>query len=401
MHPFAVLDLGQPSLHLELAFLQFTNCCFPLLERRLRRGEPLTALIELRRQAVDLSLTLRERALALQRAGQARIDVAHGALPFLDLGLRRAELLAARIEPRFARVELIRPLSKLLGQAVQSLGALVQLRCPPRDRLVEPPLPVGERSPGFGYLVAPVGHGRSFAGPGDAPIGAARRLDGRTQVYELKSVFFPAMRGRVPAILVGIALAAPAFAAAAAAEGAKNLGCGAGKLVLNVHYRVVNDLDTGIRGNNWAFDNYARTVHVWRKSAGRYCAASTYTGTFTTIAGTSPGGRTAIPAGIRGDFKGESVTTFRAAQRSDATTTTGDLGTKDFQCTSDDTKGQCAGTFDWLSAYFRSTDNFKTFTYVRYAFTYHATEGGRGTWTDQLVGRKYQSHGDITALKKH
>ena len=209
------------------------------------------------------------------------------------------------------------------------------------------------------------------------------------------------MRGRVPAILVGVILAALAPDTASGGRAAKNLGCGAGKLVLNVRYRVANDLDTGVRGNNWAFDTYGRTVHVWRKTGGRFCAASTYDGTFTTIAGPSPGGKATIPAGIRGSFKGQSMTTFRGAQRGDASPTTGDLGTKDFQCTSADTKGDCAGTFDWLSAYFTSADNFKSFTYVRYVFSYHATEGGRGTWTDQLVGHKYQSYGDITALKKH
>ena len=208
------------------------------------------------------------------------------------------------------------------------------------------------------------------------------------------------MRGRAPVLLAALVLAALAPTLGTAA-GTKNLGCGAGKVVLNVRYRVVNDLDTGVRGNNWAFDDYARTVHVWRKSAGRYCAASTYAGTFTTIAGASPAGKATIPAGIRGTLKGQSMTTFRGAQRPDATPTTGDLGTKDFQCTSADKKGDCAGTFDWLSAYFTSADNFKSFTYVRYAFAYHASEGGRGTWTDQLVGHKYQSHGDITALKKH
>jgi hypothetical protein len=202
------------------------------------------------------------------------------------------------------------------------------------------------------------------------------------------------VRSRVPALLAGIVLAA---AATTTANATTNLGCGAGKLVLHVHYRVLNDVDTGIRGNDWAFDSYARTVSVWRKSAGHYCAASTFNGTFTTVAGASPGGTTTIPAGIRGTFNGQSVTTFRGAQKA---TAHGDLGTKDFQCTSADTKGSCAGTFDWLNAYFTSTDNFKSFTYVRYDFSYHATEGGKGTWTDKLAGGKYRSHGDIT-VRKH
>jgi len=205
------------------------------------------------------------------------------------------------------------------------------------------------------------------------------------------------MGGRVPALMAGMLLA---LTAASTGNAATNLGCGGGKLVLHVHYRVLNDVDTGVHGNNWAFDSYTRTVLVWRKSPGRYCAASTYGGTFTTIAGASPGGTTTIPAGIRGTFNGQSVTTFRGAQKTATTPTRGDLGTKDFQCTSADTKGECAGTYDWLSAYFSSTDNFKSFAYVRYQFRYHATEGGKGTWTDTLVGRRYRTHGDITARGK-
>jgi hypothetical protein len=186
---------------------------------------------------------------------------------------------------------------------------------------------------------------------------------------------------------------------AAAQNHATNLGCGSGKLALNIRYAVENDLDTGTQGNNWAFDTYSRTVHVWRKGPGRFCAASTYSGSFTTIAGMSPGGTTTIPAGIRGTLNGQSTTTFRGTQRP-GLATRANLGLKDFQCTSADTKGQCAGTYDWLSAYFTSKDNFKSFRYVRYEFTYHATEGGKGTWSDRLVGGKYRSSGDIRSLKK-
>ncbi|TMK73315.1 MAG: hypothetical protein E6G50_02175 [Actinobacteria bacterium] len=199
----------------------------------------------------------------------------------------------------------------------------------------------------------------------------------------------------VPTALTLLWLAVPA----AAQSHATTLGCGSGKLVLSIRYAVANDLDTGTRGNNWAFDTYARTVRVWRKAPGRFCAASTYDGSFTTIAGTSPAGRTTIPAGIRGSLSGQSTTTFGGAQRP-GLAARGNLGLKDFQCTSADTKGQCAGTYDWLSAFFTSKDDFKSFKYVRYQFTYHATEGGKGTWSDRLVGGKYRSSGDIRALKK-
>lgn len=190
-------------------------------------------------------------------------------------------------------------------------------------------------------------------------------------------------------------------AVASASSPSTNLGCGAGALVLNVRYHVVNDVDTGVRGNNWALDTYDRTVHVWQKRSGRYCAASTFKGQFTTIAGPSPAGKTTIPAGIRGMFKGHSTTTFRATLKPGARGARGSLGTKDFQCTSADRKGACAGTFDWLTAYFASSDAFRSFAYVRYEFAYHATEAGKGTWTDRLEGGKYRSHGDISALKRH
>jgi hypothetical protein len=188
---------------------------------------------------------------------------------------------------------------------------------------------------------------------------------------------------------------------ASARSPSTNLGCGAGSVVLDLRYHVLNDVDTGLRGNTWALDTYDRTVRVWQKSAGRFCAASTFAGRFSTIAGPSPGGTTTIPAGIHGAFRGQSTTTFRGALKPGARGTRGSLGTKDFQCTSDDLKGACAGTFDWLNAYFTSSDGFRSFAYRRYAFTYHATEAGKGTWSDRLEGGKYRSHGDISALKRH
>ena len=207
----------------------------------------------------------------------------------------------------------------------------------------------------------------------------------------MKIVFFN-MRSLVPALIAGLALAATGTAANPAA----NQGCGAGALVLNIRYRVLNDVDTGVRGNNWAFDTYTRGVKVWRKGPRRFCSASTYAGTFATIAGPSPGGTTTIPAGIRGTFRGSSASTFSGTLTIAAR---GDLGTKDFACTSADRKGACAGTFDWLSTYFTSQDAFRSFRYIRYDFAYHATQGGRGTWRDALAGGRTRSHGDIVAKK--
>jgi len=175
------------------------------------------------------------------------------------------------------------------------------------------------------------------------------------------------------------------------------MGCGQGKLVMSVSYHVVNDVDTGGRGNNWAFDTYHRVVRVWRKAPGRFCSASTYDGEFTTIEGTSPGGKSQLPAGIRGSFKGSSVTTFGGTFTPNGAPVRGFLGIKDFACTSADLKGQCSGTWDWLGTYFSNTSHFK---YVRYSFTYHATENGKGTWTDKLVGGRVRFDGDIRSSGK-
>jgi hypothetical protein len=196
---------------------------------------------------------------------------------------------------------------------------------------------------------------------------------------------------------VGGLLASVVLALAVASPGQTNLGCGQGKLVLSVSYHVVNDVDTGVQGNNWAFDTYRRTVRVWRKAAGRFCSASTYDGEFTSIAGVSPGGKAQLPAGIRGMFKGSSVTTFRGTLSANGATVRGFVGIKDFACSSADQKGQCGGTWDWLSTYFSGISRFK---YVRYTFAYHATENGKGTWTDKLAGGKVRFTGDIRPSKK-
>jgi hypothetical protein len=174
------------------------------------------------------------------------------------------------------------------------------------------------------------------------------------------------------------------------------MGCGSGTLVLNVTYRVVNDVDTGVKGNNWAFDTYTRAVRVWRKAPGRYCSASTYRGTFESLAGWSPAGKVQIPAGIRGTFSGSSVTRFGGTFARGTAAVRGFLGVKDFACTSADEKGECSGTWDWLRAYFTDISGFR---YVRYAFMYTARENGKGIWRDTFTGGKVRLTGDIRPLK--
>src|SRR5919201_3032587 len=118
---------------------------------------------------------------------------------------------------------------------------------------------------------------------------------------------FESVYSNVRGLLVPVVLALAAAAPASGTSGPKNLGCGSGTLVLNVTYRVLNDVDTGVKGNNWAFDTYTRAVRVWRKGPGRFCSASTYNGEFTSIEGSSPGGKWQLPAGGRGGFQRSSL----------------------------------------------------------------------------------------------
>jgi hypothetical protein len=213
------------------------------------------------------------------------------------------------------------------------------------------------------------------------------------QGSHLQSVYFN-VRGLLLPVVLAFAVLSPS---ATAASGPKNMGCGAGKLVLSVSYHVLNDVDTGVSGNNWAFDSYHRVVRVWRKAPGRFCSTSTYDGIFATIEGASPGGKSQVPAGIRGSFTGRSMTTFRGTFAPAGAPVRGYLGVKDFSCTSADRKGECSGTWDWLRAYFNRISQFK---YVSYSFAYRATDNGTGTWSDKLAGGKVRFSGDIAPLKQ-
>jgi hypothetical protein len=191
------------------------------------------------------------------------------------------------------------------------------------------------------------------------------------------------MGGLVASIVLALAATGPA--------------CGGGKPVIAVSYGVQNDVDTGIKGNNWAFDSYTRAVRVWRRAPGRFCSVSMYDGQFASIEGPSPGGRWQLPAGIRGTFAGASVTTFHGRLApSGAEPLRGFLGVKDFACSSADVKGRCTGTWDWLRDYFTGVAGFR---YSRYEFRYHATENGTGTFADKLAGGKIHYTGDIKPAK--
>ena len=195
---------------------------------------------------------------------------------------------------------------------------------------------------------------------------------------------------RLPLILAACALAAPSAFAAPGPPPKLNKhqlqprACGNGRLVINVQQKVVNDVDSGTKGNFWAYDDYTRAIKVWRVGANNYCSIVHYDGTFRTIAGPSPGGGGTVGNGIKGHFEGGYRMDFNAAPLAHpAVKTHGSIGTTDYRC---DKAGNCPGSAYWVTLFFTSVtgDDFDWWGWLYKAGRY-------GTWLNSVDGAK----GDI------
>src|SRR5713101_3381086 len=93
--------------------------------------------------------------------------------------------------------------------------------------------------------------------------------------------------------------------------------CPAGKLVINVVQKVVNSVDSGTTRLVWAFDDYVRQIQVVQVGPSSFCATVRYQGSFTTVAGDSPGASYnaggSVGEGIVGTFEGGYVSTVFGA----------------------------------------------------------------------------------------
>lgn len=151
------------------------------------------------------------------------------------------------------------------------------------------------------------------------------------------------------------------------------------KPVVNVTYKVINDLDSGLAGN-WATDNYNKSIKVWQQSDGTNCAIVKYQGQFVTFAGPSPENTGTVGAGVTGAFEGGYQANFDGTYTPGSYKAQGNLGTFDY----------IGGpSFDWVSAYF--PDN-STFDLPYWAWNYHA--GNNGSWVNASTGNS----GDITGV---
>jgi len=163
--------------------------------------------------------------------------------------------------------------------------------------------------------------------------------------------------------------------------------CGPGTLVVNVTQHVINDADSGVAGNAWAFDKYERRIKVWKTGASTYCAIVRYAGEFTTNAGPSPGNTGIVAAGIDGEMKGGYRTTQFTGTFAPTNPTFGDLGMFDYAC---DTSFNCPGRVNWLTLYFSSTSGFDL---AWWGWIYKTD--ANGSWVNAISGNL----GDITGVQ--
>lgn len=160
-----------------------------------------------------------------------------------------------------------------------------------------------------------------------------------------------------------------------------------GPPLVNVHYTLVNDYDSGFGGNAWANDTIERHLRIWQV-AGGFCAIVRDEGRFVTFAGISPSGSATVSAGIRGRLDGGYRSTVFAGDFAPALPVRGDLGTFDLAC---DLSFNCPGTRPSPLAYFSSASGFD---FAWWGWIYRAGHG-HGTWLNQIDVLPPDS-GDIT-----
>jgi hypothetical protein len=147
--------------------------------------------------------------------------------------------------------------------------------------------------------------------------------------------------------------------------------------IVDVHYTLINDYDSGFAGNAWANDTIKRHLQIWQGSNGSFCARVDDDGKFVTFAGPSPSGQSTVSAGVKGEIEGGYVTTFFTGtlNPNPAYRTHGDLGTFDLMCTDAYT---CPGAHPSYLSYFSTTTGDDL---AHWGWIYHA--GNHGTWLNQ------------------
>ncbi len=127
---------------------------------------------------------------------------------------------------------------------------------------------------------------------------------------------------------------------------------------------------------------------MWQERDGSYCAVVGDTGSFVTLAGTSPNKTGTVEAGITGRMQGGYVATFTGTPvASPAYATRGNLGSFDYKCTG---VNQCTGTRPSFLDYVTLTPQ-TSYDLPAWGWIYRTAKNG--TWVNQSSG----SAGDITS----
>src|SRR3989344_4618866 len=156
---------------------------------------------------------------------------------------------------------------------------------------------------------------------------------------------------------------------------------GVGEPVVSVTQGIQNTVDSGEAGNYWAFDDFNRTIQLWRTSEeGTYCAVVKYTGNFKGAEGeTSPGNTGVLEGRERGPIQGGYLAVIAGTLLDEPLwKTRGSVGVVDYAC---DLDGNCPGAINWVTQYF---ENDYVFQYNWWGWIYRA--GGNKTWVNSSNG---------------
>lgn len=126
----------------------------------------------------------------------------------------------------------------------------------------------------------------------------------------------------------------------------------AGNPLVEISQYITNDVDSGLAGNYWAFDDLNRQIQVWRTDIpNKYCAEVTYEGKFDSQSGTlSPGATSVLNGKEDGVFQGGyNATIMGNILGNPSWRNKGFVGLIDYAC---DLAGYCPGYIDWVSQYF-------------------------------------------------
>lgn len=156
---------------------------------------------------------------------------------------------------------------------------------------------------------------------------------------------------------------------------------------IDVTQGVENDIDSGVGGNYWAYDDYGRQIRVWEIDESWYAVVQ-YNGTFQTIEGTSPGATGVVGEGVTGTMQGGYIAYLNAEMLEETGwPLTGYVGSYDYQ--GDPETGEVPGYVSWPAQYF---EDDLVFEYAWWGWEYLPVCESNGSW----VNSSDENVGDIT-----